>query len=169
VPTPSAPTTAAAWNAPVLTTAPSKTGQSLLAYRTTPLTTGSHGTAVRALQLGLRAIGHQELVGTGTFGPTTKAAVVAFQRSQHLAATGRVDAATWTHLIVAVTLYPYRGATLKLGSTGAPVRALQWMLRLRIDGSFGTVTRAALLAYQRAHAQRATGTVARATWSSFGV
>ncbi len=153
----------------MLTTAPSKGAQSLLAYRSLPLRSGATGRAVKALQLGLKATGHRELTGSGTFGPLTTAAVAAFQRSQGLAATGVVDAGTWTHLIVAVTLYPYRETVVKDGSSGAPVRALQWMLRVHVDGRFGAGTRAALLAYQRSHGLRATGTAGRATWSSFGV
>lgn len=120
------------------------------------------------MQLALKSIGRSELTGTGTFGPNTKAAVVAFQRAQHLTANGVVDANVWSHLIVAVTLYPYRGAGLKVGSSGAPVRALQWMLRVKIDGRFGATTRAALIAYQRAHRMTPTGTTIRATWVSFG-
>ena len=165
---PPAPTTGTAGPTPVLAAAPSRQGQSLLPFVALSLAQGSSGRAVQAAQLALRAIGHRELSGTGTFGPNTRAAVVAFQGSQHLAVTGRVDAATWTRLVVAVSLYPYRMSALRVGSTGAPVRALQWVLRLRADGTFGASTRAALLTYQRAHGLAATGTTAPATWVSFG-
>jgi peptidoglycan hydrolase-like protein with peptidoglycan-binding domain len=160
------PVPASSWKAPVLTTVPSKAGQSLLAFRSVQLRTGSNGAAVRALQLALRTMGHTELTGTGTFGPNTKAAVIAFQRTQHVPATGVVDATLWSRLIVAVTLYPYRNSALMVGSTGAPVRALQWVLRAPTTGTFGSLTKAALISYQRAHHMAATGTTVRATWAS---
>jgi len=68
----------------------------LIISRTLPdrtLHLGSQGHAVVTLQRALRAGGGQ-LAVDGDFGPQTKAAVRAFQRHNHLKATGRVNANT---------------------------------------------------------------------------
>lgn len=49
---------------------------------------GSSGEAVRALQLKLKALGFFDGTGTGTYGPVTRAAVIAFQRAHGLSADG---------------------------------------------------------------------------------
>jgi hypothetical protein len=69
---------------------------------------------VRSLQYLLRARGARIAVD-GVFGPHTKAAVVAFQRSRHLVVNGVAEAQTWTSLII----------TLSRGSRGDAVRAVQ--------------------------------------------
>src|SRR5690348_11449214 len=93
---------------------------------------------VRSLQYLLNARG-AKLTVDGAFGPKTKAAVVAFQRAHHLTADGVVGAKTWSVLIV----------TVKLGSTGPAVRAVQDQANFRngrsgftlaVDGIFGPKT-----------------------------
>jgi peptidoglycan hydrolase-like protein with peptidoglycan-binding domain len=103
---------------------------------------------VRSLQYLLKE--HRaRLAVDGHFGPKTKAAVVAFQRSHHLPATGVVRARTWKALVV----------TVKRGSTGPAVRAVQDQINFRnnnsghtltVDGVFGRKTEAAVRAFQRA-------------------
>ncbi|MFN8026553.1 MAG: peptidoglycan-binding domain-containing protein [Acidimicrobiia bacterium] len=71
---------------------------------TTPLSTrptlqeGTTDTAdTTVLQQKLASLGYQ-VTADGSFGPGTKAAVIQFQTSKSLPATGVVDAATWTAL-----------------------------------------------------------------------
>jgi murein L,D-transpeptidase YcbB/YkuD len=103
---------------------------------------------VRSLQYLLNAHG-AKLAVDGVFGPKTKAAVIMFQRSHGQAATGVVKAATWRSLIV----------TVRQGSVGQPVRAVQDQINFRnnkdgrtliVDGIFGAKTAAAVKAFQRA-------------------
>ena len=102
---------------------------------------------VRSLQYLLNARGAR-LVVDGVFGPSTRAAVIAFQRSRGLAATGVVTASTWLSLII----------TVRQGSTGPAVRAVQDQINFRnlrtghtliVDGIFGSRTRTAVIAFQR--------------------
>lgn len=59
--------------------------------------------AVGVLQKLLNRTG-ASLVADGIFGPLTHAALVAFQRSQHLPASGVVDEATWGRLVTGLSL-----------------------------------------------------------------
>ena len=103
---------------------------------------------VRSLQYLLNARG-AKLTVDGQFGPKTKAAVIAFQRSHGLVASGVVRAGTWRALIV----------TVRLGSVGPAVRAVQDQINFRnlkngrtlvVDGIFGPKTAAAVRAFQHA-------------------
>lgn len=103
---------------------------------------------VRSSQYLLNARG-AKLVVDGVFGPKTKAAVIAFQRSHGLVANGVVAAATWRKLIV----------TVRLGSAGSAVRAVQDQINFRnlkngrtlvVDGIFGPRTDTAVRAFQHA-------------------
>ncbi len=64
---------------------------------TPTLRQGAKGDAVKNLQNRLRAHGHNVSVD-GAFGPATRAAVVAFQKSKGLTADGIVGPATWAKL-----------------------------------------------------------------------
>jgi peptidoglycan hydrolase-like protein with peptidoglycan-binding domain len=116
------------------------------------LSQGSNNTwplvTVRSLQYLLNAHG-AKLTVDGLFGPKAKAAVITFQRSHGLAATGMVNAGTWRSLIV----------TVRQGSVGPAVRAVQDQINFRnnkdgrtliVDGIFGPKTAAAVKAFQRA-------------------
>jgi peptidoglycan hydrolase-like protein with peptidoglycan-binding domain len=61
--------------------------------------TGSTGEAVKALQRQLNEKRRAGLVVDGIFGSTTRAALVAFQRHERLAATGVAGPLTWRYLI----------------------------------------------------------------------
>ena len=116
------------------------------------LSQGSNSTwplvTVRSLQYLLNAHG-AKLTVDGLFGPRTTAAVITFQRSHGLAATGVVNAGTWRSLIV----------TVRQGSVGPAVRAVQDQINFRnnkdgrtltVDGIFGPKTAAAVKAFQQA-------------------
>jgi Putative peptidoglycan binding domain len=68
-------------------------GNLLTPYLNVGLASGSHGEAVAVLQ---RRLGG--LNATGTFGPATRARLVAFQRARHLSANGIVGSAVWRAL-----------------------------------------------------------------------
>ena len=110
---------------------------------------------VRSLQYLLAAHG-AKLAITGTFDAKTRAAVVSFQRSRHLAVDGVVGSATWLALI----------PKLKLGSTGPAVRAVQDQANFRngkdghslnVDGIYGKKTQAWVRGFQHAMAQEVRG------------
>lgn len=65
----------------------------LTRYRSTVLRRGSHGAAVKALQKALRVTPRN-----GAFGARTRAAVIRFQRTHRLPATGVVARRTWQAL-----------------------------------------------------------------------
>ena len=54
---------------------------------------------------------------------------------------------------------------VKMGSAGAPVRAIQHALGLHIDGSFGAKTREAVVTWQRENRLIADGVVGAQTWA----
>jgi peptidoglycan hydrolase-like protein with peptidoglycan-binding domain len=110
---------------------------------------------VRSLQYLLKAHG-AGVAADGSFGPKTKAAVVAFQRARKLPSTGVVRAATWKALLISV----------RRGSTGPAVRAVQDQINFRngknghtlnVDGTFGPRTERAVRAFQRAMAAEIPG------------
>ena len=123
-------------------------------------TLGDRGTDVTAIQLLLRDHG-AIIASDGLFGPSTKAAVVAFQSSAGLAADGRVGPATWARLI----------RSLAIGGTGPAVMALQFELHRKrrvaipaASGTFGAATRDAVRAFQRHMGLPVTGIVGATVW-----
>ena len=122
---------------------------------------GNRGIDVKALQGFLMHHGAAIRVD-GVFGASTETAVRAFQASRALPASGRVDEATWSALLVRV----------ETGTIGEAVRALQRQLNekrkagLPVDGVFGTTTRAALVAFQRHMGIAATAIAGPLTWRS---
>ena len=121
---------------------------------------------VRSLQYLLNAHGAR-LTVDGVFGPATEAAVKAYQRTHRLAVDGVVGSATWSSVIV----------TVKRGSTGAAVRAVQDQINhrnlsgtnfLAVDGVFGPRTERWIRGFQTAMSQQmpfaVDGIVGPQTW-----
>jgi N-acetylmuramoyl-L-alanine amidase len=112
---------------------------------------------VRDLQRRLAATGHPDAAGvSGSFAPSTDAAVRGFQDANGLPVDGRCDERTWQALVEASwelgdrTLY-HRSPNLRGDDVGELQRALG---RLgfdagRIDGIFGPLTARALEDFQR--------------------
>jgi peptidoglycan hydrolase-like protein with peptidoglycan-binding domain len=129
------------------------------AYKRVVLRQGSKGSAVLALQ---RAI---KVKPDGSFGPRTRASLVTFQKLQHISPNGIADRLVWDRLEKRdFPLVGYRGLTLKQGSKGVAVVALQRALRVTPDGAFGRATLAAVKAVQVRAKLAPTGVVSGVTW-----
>lgn len=122
-----------------------------------PLAEGSTGPAITDVQERLAALGHVVDGDTpGVFGPSTKAAVEAFQRRRGLRIDGIVGSLTWDRLVEAGRVL---GDRVLLMATPMPrgddVAELQERLAAlgfdpgRVDGIFGEATRAAVVSFQR--------------------
>ena len=120
------------------------------AFRPWGLFHGDQQHPVKTLQHLLRGRGHN-LTVDGVFGPSTDAAVRAFQQQKGLAVDGIAGPNTWSALIVAV----------KQGSQGDAVRGVQEEFQFRnlsgdpntglaVDGIFGLATDAAVRGFQQA-------------------
>ena len=165
-------------------TGPATTGgtDSLERYASTTLRRGSRGIAVKALQ---GAIGGLSV--DGSFGPATEARVRSYQRSKKLSVTGVVDRVVWDALRGVTSsgssggssggsgstagspssLEKYASTTLRRGSRGSAVKALQGAIGgLSVDGSFGPATEARVRTYQRSKGLSVTGVVDRAVWDA---
>ena len=143
---------------------------------------GSTGPAVVKLQELLKMRGFYTGKIDGIFGPITREAVVAFQGSAGLVQDGIVGIKTWTALGVnCYTPTPPppppvdHCPTLEQGSTGPAVVKLQELLKMRgfyngnIDGFFGPVTQAAVIAFQECMCLVVDGIVGIQTWTALGV
>jgi peptidoglycan hydrolase-like protein with peptidoglycan-binding domain len=129
------------------------------AYKTVVLRQGSRGVAVVALQRALK------VTADGDFGPRTRSALVTFQTLQHISPTGVADRLVWDRLEKRdYPLLGYRALTLRQGSRGVAVVALQRALRVTPDGAFGPITLAAVKAVQTHARLAATGVVSGLTW-----
>jgi putative cell wall-binding protein len=144
---------------------------------------GQSGSSVKVAQakLGVSA--------DGAFGPITRTALFAWQRSADVPVTGVLDKPTWAKLVpsgsptpdpepttpdettpdpaaVTTSLTPYKTSTLVAGARGAAVVALQKVLGITADGVFGHGTQAAVKAFQSSKDLPSTGTVDPATWAA---
>ncbi len=153
-------------SSPVVVTTPevTNTGYPLLAE-------GDTGTDVALAQ---KAVG---VSADGDFGPVTLAALKTWQTAHGVAATGRLDYPTWLTMIqlglvpsraAASPLHPYASTTLRVGSTGAAVLALQKALGgLTADSAFGPLTQERVMAFQKANAiSPADGVAGPSTWAA---
>lgn len=134
---------------------------------------GCTGDAVKTLQDKLNTLGYNSGNVDGIFGAKTYAAVTAFQKANGLGVDGIVGKLTWAKLydatpvnVTPVTTQPM----LRTGSRGDAVRKLQEMLNVKgytcgsVDGIFGSKTKAAVLAFQKANGLGADGIVGPLTW-----
>ncbi|NLY60033.1 MAG: peptidoglycan-binding protein, partial [Clostridiales bacterium] len=154
------------------------------------LRVGSRGSAVVDLQKKLNALGYNVGKADGIFGSKTRSAVMAFQKANGLSADGIVGPATKAKLNGASTSSKPKTTkptdakeetssrskstitqTLRQGSRGSQVKALQQLLNSlgynagKADGIFGSKTRSAVIAFQKANKLAADGIVGPATRS----
>ncbi len=163
------------------------------AYPGTALRSGSKGNEVRLVQFWLRMAADNysalsSVTVDGSYGSATVNAVTAFQQYFGLTADGIVGRTTWNKLrevalavangIVDPDVAPGQfTTTLREGSSGTAVRALQYYLRLlsayysdipsvKVDDIFGAATRTAVIAWQNHAGLTADGVVGPVTWKS---
>ena len=129
------------------TTGIASTGYETLEY-------GSTGDAVRKLQNRLKDLGYAAGSTDGKFGPSTEAAVMAFQANNNLTVDGKAGPATQRALYGTSPKTPVTYATLRMGDTGEAVRNMQYTLYElgyydgAIDGTYGQTTSDAVRAFQ---------------------
>lgn len=124
----------------------------------------------------------------GDFGPQTLAAVKRFQTEHHLPVDGIVGPKMWealgynamkeiseAHAWVLATERKQHPATTTTSTVARhasnvqrPVRLLQSLLHVAVDGEFGPETLAAVERFQRAHGLEANGIVGPQTWAALG-
>ncbi|ARK30867.1 peptidoglycan-binding domain-containing protein [Halalkalibacter krulwichiae] len=116
---------------------------------------GAKGENVKIMQRALNKAMGAELTEDGIFGPNTKTAVLAFQKSKsELANDGVYGSKTHAALSKEVNSFGFAEGTLKMGSRGEAVKALQKGLsdmsyNLSVDGVYGPQTRAAVIKFQQ--------------------
>ena len=137
---------------------------------------GCTGDAVKTLQDKLNALGYNSGNVDGIFGAKTYAAVTAFQKANSLGVDGIVGKLTWGKLYGVSPAMPVETTTVvgrptvSYGSRGDAVRKLQELLNAlgydcgSVDGIFGSKTKAAVLAFQKANGLGADGIVGPLTW-----
>lgn len=109
----------------------------------------------------------------GKFGPLTAAALGQWQTRNGIPATQKLDEATWAKLVFLGLVPPrsplakYVNTTLKRGSSGAAVTALQSAVgKIAVDGSFGPATETRVKAYQTSKKLPVTGVVDKPVWNA---
>jgi peptidoglycan hydrolase-like protein with peptidoglycan-binding domain len=128
---------------------------------------GSRDPAVRDLQEALTALGYHPGPVDGIFGQRTEDAVKAFQRANSISADGIVGPITWRNIDEADQSEP----VLRRGSTGLPVRRLQYRMSAvgyaigGVDGRFGPKTEAAVKQLQDQADLVVDGVVGPRTWA----
>lgn len=120
---------------------------------------GASGETVKAIQSLITQRG-TKLVVDGDYGATSVAAVKKFQTSKKLVADGQVGPKTWAPLVYA----------LKSGDNGTHVKAAQIVLNkhsagLAVDGDYGSVTKAGVVAFQKLNRLVADGECGPKTWA----
>ncbi len=151
---------------------------------------GARGAEVWAVQRRLQARGFDPGAVDSVFGSRTKAAVLDFQKSIGLTATGIVDGATWTALaqpslvasspvhrkkpsIPKPNLPVQMQKILTKGDKGSKVKTLQIRLETMgfnpgpIDGVYGVKTATAVKEFQKYRGIKASGIVDQKTWKAF--
>jgi len=135
------------------------------------LRVGSRGQAVAQLQQNLRQLGYFNGPKTGYFGSQTRQALIRFQQASRIPANGVVDSRTAQALQSNLSVggeYP----TLSEGSNGPAVTRLQQRLRdlgyfkMNPTGNFRSITKNAVIAFQRQAGIPATGVANAQTWDT---
>jgi len=141
---------------------------------------GSRSSDVKTLQEMLNAKGYNAGSVDGIFGKNTRAAVIAFQNANGLAADGIVGKLTWAKLYDTTAALPSASTAtgtqpmVYRGSRGDAVRRLQELLNKKgfdcgaVDGIFGSKTYAAVMAFQNANGLSADGIAGPLTWGKLG-
>ena len=141
---------------------------------------GSRSSDVKTLQEMLNAKGYNAGSVDGIFGRNTRAAVIAFQNANGLAADGIVGKLTWAKLYDTTAALPAASTAagtqpmVYRGSRGDAVRRLQELLHKKgfdcgaVDGIFGSKTYAAVMAFQKANGLGADGIAGPLTWGKLG-
>jgi len=129
---------------------------------------------IRKVQATLNARGFKAGAPNGTLGETTSTALRAFQKTENLKVTGRLNPRTLAALGIpddsAAT-----GSTRGAGASSAMIREVQRKLADRgyrpgaADGVMGPATRAALMEFQRAENLGVTGRADRQTLAALGI
>ena len=150
----------------------------LTLYKT--LEFGSSGSDVYKLQRALYSLGYYDDDIDGRFGTGTEDAVKAYQESIGLEADGKAGTLTLNALYdsaetTTTTTTSYATATssstLEYGDSGERVRLLQEALDDlgynvgTVDGKFGLLTRAAVIAFQKAQGLTADGLAGTKRWN----
>jgi peptidoglycan hydrolase-like protein with peptidoglycan-binding domain len=134
---------------------------------TATLRLGSTGSNVTTLQKRLHTLGYLDYSGaTGYYGALTKTAVIRFQRNNGLSVDGIAGSATQSKLYASSA----KSLILGMGDSGEAVSALQAQLRAlgyytygSITGYYGSVTRSAVIAFQKDAGLSADGVAGPAT------
>jgi peptidoglycan hydrolase-like protein with peptidoglycan-binding domain len=138
------------------------------------LTVGYTGSDVRQVQNRLISLGYLAGTADGSYGETTAAAVVAFQKKAKVWDDGKAGPETQKKMFAsnapkASSAVAYVGESLKEGMDGAGVRALQNRLitldylKGPADGDFGAGTKAAVMAFQQDNGLKQDGIAGMAT------
>ncbi len=115
---------------------------------------GSKGDNVKIMQRALNKAMGAELLEDGIFGPNTKTAILAFQKSKkNLKADGIYGPNTHAELSKEVNSFRFSITILKVGSRGEAVRTLQKGLKdmnynVTADGIYGLQTKKAVMKFQ---------------------
>ena len=129
---------------------------------------------IRKVQQTLNARGFRAGVANGTLGETTQTALRAFQKSENLEPTGRLNDRTLAALGIAEDSAS-SGSTRGASAGGATIREVQRKLASRgynpgaPDGVMGAATRKALMEFQRAENLAVTGQANRQTLAALGI
>lgn len=134
---------------------------------------GSRGPSVSRLQQDLRQLGYFYGPVSGYFGLDTQQAVIKFQQASRL----RTDGVVGSRTIQAILIKRGEGEggeypVLSENSSGAAVTRLQQLLQQRgyfntnPTGRFGSITRDAVIAFQRNAGLPANGVANRPTWDA---
>ncbi|UUZ43997.1 peptidoglycan-binding protein [Janibacter limosus] len=119
-----------------------------------------------------------KVTADGAFGPQTEQAVKAFQKAKQLKVDGVVTPNVWkapagkTYTKDGATsgattgLGAYLTTTIRSGSRGDAVKALQRELKVTADGSFGPQTEQAVRTFQKAKQLKVDGVVTPNVWKA---